>query len=75
MTFVGFNTIIIACCRRCLFAVVVAAVIVVLTFVCVCFFFLIIGISIIQIIFKDVSREFDEFQVNTHLCKLRCWYS
>ena len=23
--------------------------------------------------FKDVSREFDEFQVNTHL-KLRCWY-
>ena len=27
------------------------------------------------LIFKDVSREFDEFQVNTHLCKLRCWYS
>ena len=24
--------------------------------------------------FKDVSREFDEFQVNTHLCKLRCRY-
>ena len=24
--------------------------------------------------FKDVSREFDEFQVNTYLCKLRCWY-
>ena len=24
--------------------------------------------------YKDVSREFDEFQVNTHLCKLRCWY-
>ena len=24
--------------------------------------------------FMDVSREFDEFQVNTHLCKLRCWY-
>ena len=23
---------------------------------------------------KDVSREFDEFQVNTHICKLRCWY-
>ena len=23
---------------------------------------------------KDVSREFDEFQVNTRLCKLRCWY-
>ena len=23
---------------------------------------------------KDVSREFDEFRVNTHLCKLRCWY-
>ena len=23
---------------------------------------------------EDVSREFDEFQVNTHLCKLRCWY-
>ena len=24
--------------------------------------------------FKDVSREFDEFQVNTHhLCKLRCY--
>ena len=28
-----------------------------------------------ELIFKDVSREFDEFQVNTHLCKLRCWYS
>ena len=27
----------------------------------------------IELIFKDVSREFDEFQVNTHLCKLRCW--
>ena len=26
------------------------------------------------LIFKDVSREFDEFQVNTHLCKLRCLY-
>ena len=25
--------------------------------------------------FKDVSREFDDFQVNTHVCKLRCWYS
>ena len=24
--------------------------------------------------FKDVSREFDEFQVNIHLCKLRCWH-
>ena len=24
--------------------------------------------------FKDVSREVDEFRVNTHLCKLRCWY-
>ena len=24
--------------------------------------------------FKDVSGEFDEFQVSTHLCKLRCWY-
>ena len=23
---------------------------------------------------KDVSREFDEFRVNTHLCTLRCWY-
>ena len=23
---------------------------------------------------KDVSREFDEFRVNTHLRKLRCWY-
>ena len=23
--------------------------------------------------FKDVSREFDEFQVNTHLCKLLFW--
>ena len=22
---------------------------------------------------KDISREFDEFQVNTHLCKLRCF--
>ena len=21
-----------------------------------------------------VSREFDEFRVNTRLCKLRCWY-
>ena len=26
------------------------------------------------IYFKDVSREFDQFRVNTHLCKLRCWY-
>ena len=32
-------------------------------------------ICILKIIFKDVSREFDEFQVNCHLCKLRCWYS
>ena len=24
--------------------------------------------------FEEVSREFDEFQVNTHLCQLRCWY-
>ena len=24
--------------------------------------------------FKDVSREFDEFRVNAHICKLRCWY-
>ena len=24
---------------------------------------------------KDVSREFDEFQVNTHLCKLRCLFA
>ena len=24
--------------------------------------------------FKNVSREFDEFRVDTHLCKLRCWY-
>ena len=23
---------------------------------------------------KDVRREFDEFRVNTHLCKLRCWH-
>ena len=23
----------------------------------------------------SASREFDEFQVNTHICKLRCWYS
>ena len=23
---------------------------------------------------QDVSREFDKFLVNTHLCKLRCWY-
>ena len=22
--------------------------------------------------FKDVSREFDEFRVNSHICKLRC---
>ena len=31
----------------------------------------------IYFINNDVSREFDEFQVNTrtHLCKLRCWYS
>ena len=28
----------------------------------------------IYIYFKDVSREFDEFRVNTHLFKLRCWY-
>ena len=28
----------------------------------------------IYIYFKDVSREFDEFRVNSHLCKLRCWY-
>ena len=28
----------------------------------------------IKNISKDVSREFDEFQVNTHHCKLRCWY-
>ena len=25
-------------------------------------------------IFHDVSRKFDEFRVNTHLGKLRCWY-
>ena len=30
--------------------------------------------TIIQEYFKDVSREFDEVRVNTHLCKLRCWY-
>ena len=24
--------------------------------------------------FEDVSREFDEFRVNAHLCKLRCWH-
>ena len=24
--------------------------------------------------FKDVSRELDEFRVNTHISKLRCWY-
>ena len=24
--------------------------------------------------FKDVNREFDEFGVNTDLCKRRCWY-
>ena len=29
---------------------------------------------IIKYIFKDVSCEFDGFRVNTHLCKLRCWY-
>ena len=23
---------------------------------------------------KDVSCEFDEFGVDPHLCKLRCWY-
>ena len=28
----------------------------------------------IKIFSKDVSREFDEFRVNTHLCKVRCWY-
>ena len=33
------------------------------------------GCVILSLIFEDVSREFDEFQVNTHLCKLRCWYS
>ena len=25
---------------------------------------------ILSLIFKDVSREFDEFQVNTHLCNI-----
>ena len=30
--------------------------------------------SILYKYFKDVSREFDEFRVNAHLCKLRCWY-
>ena len=30
-------------------------------------------VYISKLIFKDVSREFDEFQVSTHLCKLRCW--
>ena len=30
---------------------------------------------ILETNFKDVSsREFDEFEVNTHLCKLRCWH-
>ena len=24
--------------------------------------------------FEDVSREFDEFRVKAHICKLRCWY-
>ena len=24
--------------------------------------------------YKDVSSEFDDFTVDTHLCKLRCWY-
>ena len=23
---------------------------------------------------KDISREFDEFQINTHIRKSRCWY-
>ena len=29
---------------------------------------------ILQLILEDISREFDEFQVNTHLCKLRCCF-
>ena len=27
-----------------------------------------------KIYFEDVSYESDEFRVNTHICKLRCWY-
>ena len=30
------------------------------------------NVYFIKNISSDVSREFDEFQVNTHLCKLRC---
>ena len=31
-------------------------------------------VIIVEKYFKDVSREFNEFRVNTHLCKLCCWY-
>ena len=31
------------------------------------------ALLILQKYFKDVSCEFDEFRVDTHLCKLRCW--
>ena len=33
-----------------------------------------VGVGILKKYFKDVSREFDEFRVKTHLCKLCCWY-
>ena len=29
----------------------------------------------IKLFTNDVSCEFDKFRVDTHLCKLRCWYS
>ena len=36
--------------------------------------FILYLVHIIKKNIKDVSRKFDEFRVNTHLCKLRCWY-
>ena len=34
----------------------------------------VININSKYICIKNVSREFDEFGVKSHLCKLRCWY-
>ena len=42
-----------------------------------CFFFQYLNFPLLVLKknFKDVSREFDEFRANTHLCKqLRCWH-
>ena len=38
------------------------------------FYFCVVFVLLYKKYFKDVSHEFDEFRVNTHLCKLRCWY-